>query len=341
MPDSVTIAIDAMGGYAGPEAVVEAVSELSLADDANIFYVLVGDERQLGDLLVATRHNPERITVVHATGYAQMAEPAQSASQQTETTIGVACRLVAEGAADGVVSAGHAGAAVLAAHEHFDPIEGIARAALATVYPTPRAEDADRFSLILDVGATVRADAEDLVNFALMGAAYARTVTGKQRPTVGLLSNSREPRVGPTEVVRAHALLSELDGKFEFAGNIEGHQLPRGELDVVVCEGYVGDVTIKVLEGFAEVAFEIAEQAYERKFAYRMGLRLLAAGLKKIKRAVDFEEYGGAPLLGFNQVLIVADPRSGAKAISNAIKLANKNVRAGLPAQIAGLSTFG
>jgi glycerol-3-phosphate acyltransferase PlsX len=338
MSNPVTIAIDAMGGYAGPKAVVEAVSELSLTDEEDIFYLLVGDERHLGELLVSTRHNPERITVVHAAGYARMAEPAKRATDRADTTIGEACRLVAEGAADAVVTAGHAGAAVLAAHDHFDPIEGIARAALATVYPTPRAEDADRFSLILDVGATVRADADDLVNFALMGAAYARTVTGKKRPTVGLLSNSREPRVGPEEVVRAHEILRDRQHGFEFAGNVEGHQIPRGDLDVVVCEGYVGDVTIKVLEGFAEVAFEIAEQAYERKFAYRMGLRLLAAGLKKIKRAVDFEEYGGAPLLGFDKVLIVADPRSGAKAISNAIKLANKNVRARLPSQIAGLS---
>lgn len=340
MSESVTIAIDAMGGYAGPQAVVDAVSDLSLADDASIFYLLVGDERRLGDLLVSTRHNPERITVVHAAGYAAMAEPAGS-SDRSDSTISLACRMVADDVADAVVTAGHAGEAVLAAHDHFTPIEGIDRAALATVYPTPRADDADRFSLLLDVGATVRAEADDLVNFALMGSAYARTVTGKEKPTVGLLSNSREPRVGPSEVVQAHEVLSGLDGPFEFVGNVEGHQIPRGEMDVVVCEGYVGDVTIKVLEGFAEVAFEIAEQAYERKFAYRMGLRLLAAGLKKIKRAVDFEEYGGAPLLGFDQVLIVADPRSGAKAISNAIKLASKNVRADLPSQIAGLSNLG
>lgn len=329
-----------MGGYQGPDPVVRAVSRLSLqekADERDVYFLLVGDEAKIGELLVACRHNPERLSVVHAPDWVRPSEPARKGlASHPDASITEACRLVAAGEADAVVTTGHPGAAVVSAHHHFGMVPGIPKAALAAVFPTPRPENDQRFSLILDVGATVRASADDLVKFALMGSAYARIITGLEKPTVGLLSISREPGIGPTEIVTAHEALREMD-EVLFAGNIEGHQIAAGVVDVIVCEGYVGDVAIKVLEGFADAAFDIAEQAYERKFAYRMGLRLLSEGLKKIKTAVDFEEYGGAPLLGVDRVLIVADPRSGPRAVENAVKLALKSVRADLPVAIASM----
>lgn len=321
MADPITIAVDAAGGYEGPKAVVSAIGELSREAGAQpLYYILVGDERSLSSRLVETRHNPERISVVHA----------------PDDTATVTCGLVKDGQADAFVTAGNPGAAVLAAHAAFDRIPGVDRAALATVYPTWDADGGQRFCLLLDVGATLRASASDLVHFALMGSAYARIVTDRELPTVGLLSIAPNANVGPDEVVEAARRLSDVES-IDFRGTVEGHDIPLGGFDVVVCEGFVGDVVIKVLEGFAEAAFELAENAYQRKFSYRMGLRLLSPGLRKIRHAVDFEEYGGAPLLGFDRVVILADPRSGAKSIANAVKLAVKNVRADLPTQIASM----
>ena len=338
--ETTTIAVDAMGGYGGPEPVVRAVGRLSLqrrADDADVYFVLVGDEARIGELLVQCRHNPERLSVVHAPHWVRPSEPAREGLHaHPEASITQACRLVASREADAVVTTGHPGAAVVSALHHFGMIPGIPKAALAAVFPTPRPEDGRRFSLILDVGATVRASADDLVKFALMGSAYARIISGLERPSVGLLSISREPGIGPAEIVRAHESLRQIEA-LHFVGNVEGHQIALGEVDVIVCEGFAGDIAIKVLEGFADAAFAIAEQEYQRKFAYRMGLRLLAEGLKKIKTAVDFEEYGGAPLLGIDRVLIVADPRSGSRAVENAVKLALKSVRAELPTAIAAM----
>ncbi len=333
-----TIAVDAAGGYGGPEPVVRAVARMSLQSKArtrDAYFTLVGDETAISQLLLQTRHNPERISVADARTVVPLEEPPHRGLESNPgSSIERACELVASGEAQAVVTTGNPGAAVLSAFRQFDMIPGIERAALGTVFPTPLPEDESRFSLILDVGATVHATADDLVKFAHMGAAYARMVTGKECPRVALLSMTREPNVGPPEVVAAHERLVGSKS-FEFVGNIEGHRLPRGEVDVVVCEGFVGDIVIKVLEGFADTAFDIAENAYRRRFTYRVGLRLLSQGLEKIKTAVDFEEYGGAPLLGIDEVLIVADPRSGTRAIENAIKLALKSVKSELPVTLA------
>ncbi|MEC9441516.1 MAG: phosphate acyltransferase PlsX [Myxococcota bacterium] len=327
-----TIAVDAMGGY-HPDAVLAAVAEASMFRDEHseqpVFFSLVGDERTLTSKLSGLSHNPERINVVHAPDHVGMAESPQRAFENhplNATT--VACELVAQGHADAVVSAGNPGLAVLSAREHFTLIEGIKRAALASVYPTPRrrGENQDRFSLLLDVGASIHASPEELVSFAIMGSSYARIVSRNENPRVALLSNSREGAMGPTSVVKAHALLQERRD-INFIGNIEGHDIPHGNADVIVCEGFVGDVVIKILEGVGEAAMELARSAYERKFVYRQGLRLLSGGLKKIKQVIDFEEYGGAPLLGYEHLMILAHPRSQQRAIHNALRLTIKSAR--------------
>lgn len=316
MGDPITIAIDATGGYGAPTAVVEAVGEISRSGASQVYYALVGPHERIAELLVKTRHNPERITVVPA-----------------DDAVSRACELVGTGEADAVVSASMPGSVVRAAREWLEMLPGVRRAALATVYPTWDEQGTERFSLILDVGAALRVSAEDLVQFAQMGAAYATVVTGHERPTVGLLNISSERTEGPEEVIEASKLLEQTD--LDYVGPVEGQQIPRGGIDVIVCEGFAGEVMFKMLEGFADAAFEMAENAYHRRFAYRMGLRLLSPGLKKIRRLVAFDQYGGAPLLGFDKVVIVADPKSSPKAIANAIKLATKNVRADLTTEIA------
>jgi glycerol-3-phosphate acyltransferase PlsX len=337
--EPITIAVDAMGGYNAPGEIVAAVARLSKQKrpDSPVYFMLVGDEAELTEVLLATSHNAERIHICHAPTVVGMGERARSAcADKPDSSIAEACRLCTEGLADAVVTAGNAGAAVLSAIERFGLLPGVHRAALAAVYPTPRerGETKDPFSLILDVGATLRADAGDLVSFAVMGSAYAQVVSENARPRVALLSNSRESTIGIEPVRDAYATLSELDG-VHFYGNIEGQDIPRGLVDVIVCEGFVGDVTIKILEGVSEAAFELARSAYQEKLAWKVGLKLLSGGLSRIKQLTDFEAYGGAPLLGIDQVMIVAHPRSERTAIENAIKLAIKNARADLPSVIA------
>lgn len=320
MSDPITIAVDATGGFGAPAAVVDAVGELSCRGTDHVYYAVLGPEHRISERLVRTPHNPERITVVSA-----------------DDALARACELILSGEADALVSAGSAPRIVSAAHAAFDMLPEVRHAALAAVYPTWDASGAERFSLLLDVGAALRATADELVQFALMGIAYARIVTGHERPSVALLSVSSDPADAPPEVAEAARRLEQLD--IDYVGCVEGAQIPRGGIDVIVCEGFAGDVAMKVIEGFADAAFELAENAYHRKFAYRMGLRLLSPGLTKIRRAVDFEAYGGAPLLGFDKVIIVADPKSSPRAIANAIKLATKNVRADLPTHIAATAT--
>lgn len=337
--DTITLAIDAMGGYHAPDEVVRAVAAASLRTDdkSTVYFALVGDETELNDRLFELDHNSERIQIYHAPTEVGMSErPRRAIDDRPDASILEATRLVADGEADALISSGNPGAAMLSSLQHFELVDGARRAALASVYPTPRlrGEEEDPFSLILDVGATLRADAEDLLTFGLMGSGYARIVSRNEEPKVALLSTSRESTLGPEEVVAAYDLLSHHDA-VNFYGNIEGHEIPRGLADVVVCEGFAGDVAIKILEGVSEAAFDLARSAYHSRLAWRMGLKLLGGGLKQLKELTDFEEYGGAPVLGVDHVVILCHPRSGQKAIGNALKLAIKNVRANLPHALA------
>ena len=342
-PAPITLAVDAMGGNNAPGEVVAAVAEASTERRSGrpVFFILVGDETRLTDELLEHGHNPERIRIRHAPEVVDPGESAQQAlTEKTGCSIDVACRLVAEGRADGVVTAGHPGAAVLSGKRHLKRVPGTEHAALCSVYPTPRERGpkGDRFSLLLDVGASHSATADDLHSFALMGSAYSRVVSGLEHPRVSLLSTAAESGAGPPEVRRAAKMIGK-DDRLNFFGCCEGHDIPNGRADVVVCNGYVGNVTIKILEGVSEAAFDLARAAYDEKLLWRMGLRMLSGGLDQLKRMTDFEEYGGAPVLGLEGVMIVAHARSGRKAVANALRLAIKNVKSELPDRIHQLLT--
>jgi len=223
------------------------------------------------------------------------------------------------------VSAGNTGACVLSCARHFHLLPGVRRAALAAVYPTRarHGDKADPFSLILDVGATVEAAAEDLVAFAVMGAAYARIISRNQNPKVALLSNGTEPNKGPRAVVEAHARLAQLPG-LQFIGNVEGVDIPKGTADVVVTDGFVGNVCLKMLEGVHETVVELAQYAYKESLRWRAGMAMLSGGIQRLKDITDWEQYGGAPVLGFDRIFIKAHGRSKARAIANAGKVAAK-----------------
>lgn len=329
------IALDAMGGDHAPEAAVKGAAAVSLAKK-DVDVILVGDRERLAAVLARVPHDAARLRVHHAPEAVGMAEkPKEALAAKPGSSILLAAELVARGEADALVSAGNTGASVLACARHFRLIAGVRRAALAAVYPTEirHGNKADPFSLLLDVGATLDCTADDLVAFAVMGAAYAARISQNPKPRVALLSNGTEAGKGPREVADAHQLLSDHPG-LNFIGNVEGVDIPRGTADVVVCSGYVGNVVLKMLEGVQATVLGLARYAYKRNLLWRAGLIMLSGGIKRLKAVTDWQEYGGAPLLGFDRLFIKAHGRSGERAMANAIRVAAKAVHTGLIADI-------
>ena len=331
----VRIVVDAMGGdFAPTEVVAGCVQAAQKRSDLHI--VLVGDGPRIQQLLRAAADvdadSRARVLVHHASQTVSMEDkPHEALTRKPDASIFVAARLVAAGEGDALVSAGNTGASVLACARNFKLLAGVRRAALAAVYPTEvrHGDKHDPFSLLLDVGATLDATAQDLVSFALMGAAYAGRISKNPRPRVALLSNGSEAGKGPKEVVLAHELLGKLsteDAVLNFIGNVEGVDIPRGTADVVVCSGYVGNVVLKMLEGVSETVLRLARYAYKEKLVWRVALAMLSGGIKRLKAITDWQEYGGAPLLGFDHLFIKAHGRSRARAIANAVKVAHKAV---------------
>jgi len=336
MPRMHRIVVDAMGGDLAPDEIVQGAAEASL-QLAGAEIILVGDAAVLGRILPRMRHDGARVRVHHAPALIEMDEkPAEALAAKPEASIAVAVDLVARGEGDAVVSAGNTGASVLACARRWKLLAGIKRAALAAVFPTElrRGEKDDPFSLILDVGATVEVTAEDLVGFAVMGSAYAKLVSQNRRPRVALLSNGTEPGKGPPEIVAAHAALVETT-ELNFIGNVEGLDIPRGVADVIVTGGFTGNVVLKMLEGVSETVVRLARYAHKERLAWRLGLVALSSAIDQLKQLTDWQQYGGAPLLGFEYPFIKAHGRSNARAITNALKVAQKALAGNLTGNIA------
>jgi len=329
-----TIAVDAMGGDFAPEEIVNGVAQASLSTE--IQCILVGDESQIQALLNDVAYNPEHIRIHHTRDFIGMAEdPKTSVRQKRHASILVAARLVADGQADAVVTAGNTGAAVLACAQHFKTIRGVRKAALASVYPRQTEYPGqDQLALLLDVGATIRCDATELVQFALMGSAYARGVSKVPSPRVALLNMGTEETKGGDALVHAYRRLKTISG-INFVGNIEGNDLAKGKADVIVCEGLLGNVVLKLLEGLADVVVDLAGTAARENWRWKLGLMMLASGFGRLRDLTDYAAYGGAPVLGFEHLLIKSHGRSTARAILNAIKVAAKAVRDGVTREIS------
>ena len=336
MPAMRQIVVDAMGGDHGPDEVVRGAAEASLLLPRTEL-ILVGDAGRIGSILSEVRHDGAQIRVHHADSVVAMDEkPAEALAVKSNCSIAVAAKLIESGEGQALVSAGNTGASVLACARTWKLIPGVRRAALAAVYPTElrRGEKNDPFSLILDVGATIEVTSTELVTFALMGAAYAKVISKNNRPRVALLSNGSEAGKGPASVVAAHSMLLEST-ELNFIGNVEGLDIPRGVADVIVCDGFVGNVAIKMLEGVAGTVLSLARYAYKEKLLWRAALGMLSSGIQRLKEVTDWEQYGGAPLLGFEHPFIKAHGRSKSRAISNAIRVADKTLAANLCENIA------
>ena len=331
-----TIAVDAMGCDLGLDATVEGAVQ-AVRDDDELKVILVGDLAHVRARLREEDYDRARIEVMHASQVITMDDsPKRALETKSDASVLVAARLVAEDQADALVSAGNTGGVTLACAQSFKRLPGVRRCALGAVYPTEkrRGEKDDPFSLILDVGLTLEASADDLVAFALMGAAYSSRISRNERPRVALLSNGTEAHKGPEAIVAAHRRLAMRDD-LEFIGNIEGLDIPRGTADVVVTSGFLGNVVLKMLEGVSETVKRLAKYAVEKKLRYKAGVALLGPAVKALKQATDWQQYGGVPILGFDHLCIKAHGRSSARAIRNAIKVANRATASGLVNGIA------
>lgn len=306
------IALDAMGSDAAPA--VEVNGALAAAR-AGHEVVLVGDEERLRGLL-ARRADGLPVTVVHASEVVGMSEsPVSAARSKRDSSVRRCFDLVQEGGAQAVVSAGNSGAVMATAVLTLGRVPGVERPAIASVFPTMRG-----YAVLLDTGANVDCRPSHLVQFALMGRVYARLVLGHERPRVGLLSNGSEESKG-TELTReTHALLKRLP--MEYLGYVEGRDLFSGKVDVVVCDGFVGNVVLKSMEGAAEafLAFMGAEAA--RSLWGRIGAALLQPRLRRLRERLDYAEYGGAPLLGVRGPTVICHGGSTPRAVENAIRVA-------------------
>jgi phosphate acyltransferase len=327
------IAVDAMGGDLAPEEIVKGVADASLG--TAIECVLVGDEARIQAILDSVSYDPAHIRIHHAADAVGMHEaPREALRAKRDTSIRVGAAMVAEGQADALVSAGNTGACLLACAREFRTIKGVRKPALASVYPRHTDHPGqDQLALLLDVGATVRCEATDLVQFAVMGSIYAQRVSKLARPRIALLNMGAEPFKGGDVLAEAHERLSNLPA-VHFIGNIEGNDVAKGIADVIVCEGLLGSVVLKFIEGITDVVNDVASNAVKQRLLWRLGMRLLSRELRAVSHLTDYAHYGGAPLLGFEQLLIKAHEHSRAHAIANAVKLAAMTVRDGLTSEI-------
>ncbi len=303
------VAIDAMGGDFGPEPIMEGLCN-ALKNNNNFTAITVGDENLLKPLIPS--YLSKRIEIVHTNDVISMHDSATDALKRKESTIYKAIELVKNGEADAVVSAGHSGASMSLATLRIGRIKGVSRPAIATLMPTSENQN----TLVLDVGANVDCDAKNLFEFAIMGQVYAQDVLQLDEPLIGLLSNGEEESKGNEVTKEAFELISRISN---FAGNVEGNDVFKGTVDVVVCDGFIGNILLKTAEGVADTIGKIIKKNLKRSLISIAGAVLMRKVFKNLKVRVDYAEYGGAPLLGVKAPVIIAHGKSNPKAIQNAI----------------------
>ncbi|MFQ5583129.1 MAG: phosphate acyltransferase PlsX, partial [Calditrichia bacterium] len=317
------IVIDAMGGDHAPGEIVKGTL-LALRENPHIKCILVGDEDQIQPLLSRENFDRERLEIHHTGEYITMDEPPKKAVlAKPEASVNIAAQIATKGEADAMVSAGNTGATIISCSQFIPRIPGVERAGLAAVFPAykQKREDPGR-SIMLDVGATLHCSTNQLVSFAIMGSHYAREVMQIQNPRVGLLNIGEEETKGHSTLIATNTKLQHCE-LINFIGNIEGKDILRGTADVIVTEGLVGNVALKAIEGLAEMTIDTMKRIWKKNLIYKLGLLLPMPVLKKLKRRIDYTEYGGAPIMGFEKLVIKAHGRSNAKAIKNAILMAN------------------
>ncbi|MFK2823167.1 phosphate acyltransferase PlsX [Arcobacter sp. YIC-80] len=303
------IAIDAMGGDFGPEPIIQGLVA-ALKQNNNFTAIAVGKKDEIEALL--PKQFLSRVDILDTDDVISMHDSATDALKRKDSTIYKAIELVRNQEADAVVSAGHSGASMSLATLRIGRIKGVSRPAIATLMPTSENQN----TLVLDVGANVDSDAKNLFEFAVMGQVYAQDVLQLDEPIVGLLSNGEEESKGNEVTKEAYKLISKVPN---FAGNVEGSDIFKGTVDVVVCDGFVGNILLKTAEGVADTIGQIIKKNLKRSLISIAGAVLMRKVFKNLKVRVDYAEYGGAPLLGVKAPVIIAHGKSNPKAIQNAI----------------------
>jgi glycerol-3-phosphate acyltransferase PlsX len=329
------IVLDALGSDARPVPDVEGA--VWAARELGVPIALVGPQARVQAELARhdTRNLP--LEIVNATQEIEMQEhPALAVKEKKNSSIVVGMQMLKRGEADAFVSMGNTGACLTAAILHLARIPGIKRPALAAVYPTPGGP-----ILVLDIGANTDCKPEWLEQFALMGSLYAENVLGIAQPRVALIANGEEETKGNQLVQETHARLKQMP-QINFIGNIEGKDVPARMADVVVCDGFDGNIVIKLSEGLAKMLTGLIETQIKSNPVTMVGGALVLPAMKKVKSILDYAEYGGAPLLGVDGVVIIGHGRSNAKAVKNAIRVAKQSVESQMLAKIrAGVAAQG
>ena len=306
------IAVDAMGGDLGPGVVVQGAVQALAALGAGVELFLVGDRARIEPGLTMR----QAVHVVHAGDVITMEEsPASAVRRKPDSSVGVAIRMLRAREVDAVVSPGNTGAVVSAALLGLGRLRNVQRPAIATLFPTAGPD-----CVLLDVGATAECKPSHLLQFAAMGSVFARIRLGREHPRVGLLNIGEEASKGNDLAAAAHALLR--DSRLDFVGNVEGRDLLHGKADVVVCDGFTGNVVLKFAESILGFTGGLLRQEIATSMRQRLGGWLMRPAFRAMKKRLDYQEFGGAPLLGVDGIVLIAHGKSSARAIESAVRAA-------------------
>lgn len=312
------IALDAMGGDYAPSEIVKGAIEALPEIKSTI--VLVGNKTLIDMELNKYKFDNHRIEIVHAEQVIEMHEhPAFAVKEKEDSSIVKSIKLIKEEKVDGVVSAGNTGAVMSSALLYLGRLKGIKRPAITTVLPTIN----NTPTIMLDIGANVDCKKEYLVQFALMGKIYMESIFGIENPKIALLNIGEEEGKGNQLVQETYSLLKN-NPYFNFYGNVEGKDLFKGIVNIIICDGFVGNIAIKTAEGVAETLFELISKELKSSWWSIILALLLKPKFRNVKKSMDYSEFGGAPLLGINGNVIISHGRSKSKAIKNALKLAER-----------------
>lgn len=320
------IVVDAMGGDHAPEVVI--AGSLLAVKEYDVDVILVGDQPKIESLLKKSKYAGCRISVQHASEVIEMCEsPATSIRRKRNSSIVIGVNLVKEGKADAFFSAGNTGAVVCAGTLGLGLLPGIERPGIGVVTPTLKGN-----SLIIDVGANIDPKPSQLLQYGIMADAYCKNILNKPNPTVGLLNIGEEEKKGTEFIREAYELLEK--SRINFIGNVEGKDLFSGKCDIIICDGFVGNVALKVSESAAEAMQTFLKRHLLSNIWGKIGLIFMMPSLKRFKKEIDYAEYGGALLLGVNGVVIIGHGRSNKKAIKNAIRVAKEEIERQVNAKI-------
>jgi len=319
-----------MGGDHAPQPIVEGAILAAEQFGRDLEVVLVGDEPAIRAFLPADRQSKLGIEIVHTTECIGMAESAPTAyRRKPDASIVVATRMLKERNVHAMISAGNTGAVVTASLLGLGRLPGVDRPAIATIVPTPTGH-----CLLLDVGANSDSKPQHLFQFAVMGNVYAQQVYNVANPKIGLLNIGEESSKGSDLTQQAYKLLDEARGQMNFIGNVEGKDILTGTSDVVICDGFTGNVILKFAESVVGMAVQTVRREMESNLKFKIGAALLRPVFHRLKSKLNYEEYGGAPLLGVDGVVVISHGRSTAKAIMNAIRVGGTAARQGVAEKI-------